>query len=118
MCDKCEQRRDEMWTEIRDLMNYNRRARGPLAEMLHEGIESFCEEHPNYTEEQIAAAADGLRAQFIAIRCAFIARSCPETDFHGAPPSIILGAWAGEAMRYETSQSFAHQLIARLFEED
>jgi len=118
MCEKCKERREEMWTEIRDLMNYNRRARGPLAEMLHDGISSFCEEHPNYSEDEIRAASDGLRAQFIAIRCAFIARSCPETEFHGAPPSIILGSWAGEAMRMEQSSGIVHELLGRLFEGD
>jgi len=118
MCDKCQERRDEMWTEIRDILNFNRRARGPMSEMLAEGIESFCNEHPDYTEEQVRTATDGIRAQLIALRCAFIARSCPETEWHGAPPSIVLGAWAGEAMQHEQMHSAGYQLIRRLFEGD
>ena len=116
MCDKCIERREEMWTEIRDLLNYNRRTQGPLSSMLKEGMDEVAERHEGgVSDEEIREAVDAMRANLIAIRCAFIARSCPHTDWHGMPPSMVLGAWAGEAMRLEQTGGFAHELLARLF---
>jgi hypothetical protein len=100
MCEACVKIREDMWAEIRDILNYNRTVNGPLSAAMKESIERakadgvYPDEHG---EEQI----ESVRAQMIAERCVFLARACVGATFHDAPPHMIMGAWAGEMMREE-----------------
>lgn len=121
MCDNCDKIREEMWAEIRDLLNYNRRTKGPLAEELAESLADIREQAEEagreIDDDDLAVYTEALRAELIAMRCAFIARTCNNTEWHGKPPSFVLGAWAGQSMQMEQSHSLAANLLRRLFEE-
>lgn len=99
MCERCDKAREDMWAEIRDLLNYNRRIKGPLSEQVEESIASAIE--AGMSEENSIHASELLRAEMIAVRCAFIARAIPDQQFHRLPPSIVLGLWAGTTMEAE-----------------
>jgi len=121
MCDNCEKIRDEMWTEIRDLLNYNRKLKGPLAEELAQHLELIQEQAEEagreIDDDEMAVFTEALRAELIAMRCAFIARTCDGTEWKGHPPSFVLGAWAGQSMQMEQANSLAANLLRRLFED-
>lgn len=101
MCEGCEQLKEECWAEIRDLMNYNRKVKGPMSEAMEARVEGIRNSDDPPSEETIKQIVESVRAEMIAERCAFIARSCPDTEFHGAPLHVIMGAWAGSMMKME-----------------
>jgi hypothetical protein len=100
MCGQCEVMRKQMWNEVRDLLNFNRPIKGPLSEDLEMQFEKAVEREV-MTEEEAALAIEALRAELIALRCAFIVRAIPGGEFHNVPPSLIMGSWAGQTMQSE-----------------
>lgn len=112
MCERCENLSEEMWAEIRDLLNYNRKIKGPMSERLEEHLES-ARDH-GASDEDIAHLKDVLRCELIALRCACIARMIPDQEFHQLPPSIIMGIWAGTTMNAERA-SVLGSLMNSLF---
>lgn len=114
MCENCDKQREEIWAEIRDLLNYNRKMKGPLSEMLASKIDEVIEAGAD--EDDMRVEVEALRAELIATRCAFIARATPGSEFHGMPPSIVLGAWAGNAMQAEKAAALG-AVMGNLFRE-
>lgn len=76
--------RDELWTEIRQLVLSD----GPASESLDKVMEE--EDIPDEAREEIVA-------QLIAMRLALIVREC-DGFFKGAPPHVILGSWAASCL--------------------
>jgi hypothetical protein len=101
VCENCEKFKENAWAEVRDLMNYNRKVKGPLSEILAERMIAIRDENPEIDDEQAIASMESVRCEMIATRVAMIASMC-HAMFNGMPPSMILGAWAGESMRAET----------------
>lgn len=111
MCDDCEQTRRENWQEVRDLLNFNRPTKGPLSTTLQQWLD----ENPSgLDDDELESNVDAIRAEMIAIRCACIARSCPETPFHGKNISDILGIWAGTAMKKELEIALRNSPVGRI----
>lgn len=106
MCERCEKVREDCWAEIRDILNFNRKVNGPVSEAIKARLEE-AKNDPNveFPDDplELSATVDAVRVALIAQRCAFVARACPETRFHGAPPSYIMGEWAREMMHEEIS---------------
>lgn len=102
MCQRCQVAKEEIWAEIRDLMDY---ASGPLSNVLREQIAERTEDldpiaemfgvNPKWDE-----MTEMLRCIMIAQRLAFVA-SYSDSHMHGQPPSLILGSWAGDLMTRE-----------------
>ena len=106
MCAECEKTIETCWAEIRDLMNYDRKvAKGPLAERLS-GLmdhlsDQYRDEHGEASEQGFKDAAVAIRCELMAVRLAVIISRLPSGPFTGAPISIIIGSWAGEAFEVE-----------------
>jgi len=110
MCEECQQKSEQIWAEIRDLMNYKRKVNGPLSEMIKQRVEEarVVFEEENLDDEMLVAITDLVRVEMIAQRCAFIARYTMGPH-HGEMPSQILGGWAGSALQIE-QQAFQQAL--------
>lgn len=109
MCENCIVIREQMWAEIRDLLNYHRPVKGPMSQSMYDHLEQAKEN--GLSEDEAAMLVDEMRAELIAVRCAFIARTLPDSQFQGMPPSIVLGAWAGTCMQGESIASILGTLM-------
>lgn len=76
--------RDELWTEIRQLVLDE----GPIVKRLDEALAS----HPGFPAEE----REAFVASYIAERCAEIA-ALADGPFNGMPPTLVLGSWAGHS---------------------
>lgn len=105
MCESCNEVRERCWDEIRDLLHYKRNVNGPLSTQMKENVatirESSNPEIAKFSDEEIDFYVESLRCEMIAERCAIISARCPGTQFHHAPPSIVLGAWAANMLQTE-----------------
>jgi hypothetical protein len=115
MSDDCKQdqqkQRRENWQEVRDLLNFNRPTKGPLSTTLQEWLD----ENPSgMDEDEIENYVDAIRAEMIAIRCACIARACPDTPFYMRNISDTLGVWAGSAMKKEMEIALRDSPLGRI----
>jgi hypothetical protein len=118
MCEGCDSRRETAWAEIRDLLNYNRKVRGPLSEMVAEKLQETVAHDSDFAEmsaHEMSVIVDAIRASMIQERCVIIAQSSPATHFHGIPAHIIAYEWAGQILRKEMEQAAeANPLLALL----
>lgn len=118
MCESCNVRREQFFAEIRDLMNYSRKVKGPLSQKLSDKLDSARAEGLFSEGASEDVVLDAIRASMIATRCAGIAQSSPETVHHGEPLFLILGQWAGEAMSAEIMNSPFGRFMQLLGDDD
>lgn len=107
MCENCEKIKETAWAEIRDLLNFNRKVKGPLSENFAARVDAMRNSPDAPPENVLSSLVESLRAEMIADRCVLIARSCVDTDFHMMPGHMIMGAWAGEMMKEEIAARIA-----------
>lgn len=110
MCEQCDKVREDSFAEIRDLLNFNRALKGPASEELAARIEearTMGMELPEEGTLEFSRFMDSVRAEMIAVRCAIIAKSAPDTFSHEAPCSMILGSWAGKIFQIESAAMLA-----------
>lgn len=106
MCEVCDEIREECWTEVRDLLNYNRaeELRGPFSKALAESLKECVANDPEWAamdEDEIQRRVEAVRANLIADRCARIAQRCPGADTHMQPMSGIMYGWAKDLLHAE-----------------
>jgi hypothetical protein len=119
MCEDCDRLTELCWAEIRDLLNYNRKHKGPTAERLEGVVQQSCQD---FQEEYgcepdakaVEAALIATRAEYIVIRLATIVKMMKSGPLSGAPISVIIGSWAGEAMQTEMTTRNEEKQLARL----
>lgn len=116
MCEQCKALHELAWTEMRDLMNYHRKNKGPLSlkyeKNFNEAFEEAAEQGMDVDDENRRRMfIDAIIAEQIAWRCAFVARSSVDTPTHNVPGSVILGTWAGELMQLEMRASSGTQIL-------
>ena len=111
MCERCHVAKDEVWAEIRDLMDY---ADGPLSTALKQRVVDARETYSDTAlgqfanfirgdeaeEEDWAGATESVRCLMIAQRLAFVA-TFGDSHWHGEAPSLVLGNWANDLMQRE-----------------
>lgn len=107
MCERCVKNREEAWAEIRDLLNFNRKVKGPLSESVEDRVNELRASSDAPPEDVLTRIVESIRAQMIADRCVIIARCSEDTRFHMEPPSVIMGSWAGDLMKMEIAETMA-----------
>lgn len=109
MCENCSIVREQLWAEVRDLMNYKRKVKGPLSLKVEEALVAATAkaEENGWEIPDGEMSLEAIRAEMIAARCAGIALACPDTTYHGMPASEILARWAGCAMQAEMEAAMA-----------
>lgn len=117
MCERCVKNREEAWAEIRDLLNFNRKVKGPLSESVEARVNELRASGDAPPEDVLTRMVESIRAQMIADRCVAVARCCEDTQFHMEPASVIMGVWAGDLMKMEVAEAMASGggLIGLLF---
>lgn len=112
MCQQCHLAKEEIWAEVRDLVEYGE---GPLSTALKARIDERREmiaDHPlaallDFVNEISPAMDDSWTAAIETIRCIMIAQrlafvaSFGDSHLHGEAPSIILGTWGGDLLHRE-----------------
>jgi hypothetical protein len=106
MCEKCVKQREELWAEIRDLLNFNRKTKGLLSEELFAELDEvrqrMISDGTEVPDESFNVATECVRAELIAHRCAAITHLLPSGPLSAEPIHVILGSWAHQAMMMES----------------
>lgn len=101
MCENCTRNREDLLVKIRELANFE----GELYEEISKVISLDDFENDDEREQKIQSEI----MQALAVRCALYVGNCPTADEHGAPPSLILGIWAGSCMQMEAQIHMAER---------
>lgn len=110
MCERCEAVKEELWAEVRDLLEFHSEERGPLSKALARRVDEIMSEaqfhvmaflsNMDATDEAKNEAVEAMRCMMISQRLAVITMF-GNSARGGTAPSIVMGEWAGDLMGRE-----------------